>query len=199
MDQDLQNIIHSHFNELPKKVQQLILSPQLAQNLKDTALHYSLSPEQGETFEAEVMVVLLGLDSPDNFSTNVEKHAGIDSYTVSQLVDTTERMLFEPIRLELEQMMDIEEDGIDTFPNEQQGSASTPRREPEHLVRAEGRSKHAPDARSAERPISSSFIRKQVEKKKFDEYEREHPNIQKESPKPKPYWPDPYREPLDGK
>jgi len=196
MDRELQNIIRSNFKELPEKVQQLILSPQLAQNLKDMSERYRLSPEQAETFETEVMVVLFSFDSLENFSTNLQKHSGIESNTVSQLVNITRQMLFNPIQSDLEQMANTEEHGIVEEVNKEQIDARhDTAQKKEHFVRGGWHPEHVPDAKSAERPISSSLIRKRVENRKSAEQEHEeaHPQAQR----PKPYWPDPYRESLD--
>jgi len=189
--------LEQRFRTLPEAIQDALTSRELTGRVVDIAEKHEVSESQLEEVVREVgLVLLMGMP----LQTLRQKLLGSISLPpdrIDMLVQEIENQIITPLtaRTSYSETDLRSQQRTAQEPNISQG----PTQKSPHLVRAGWKPKHAPDARSTERPISSSLIRKQVEKRRFDEHEREHPETQKETPKPKPYWPDPYRESLDGK
>lgn len=174
------------FKKLSEADQEVIVSPKTADMFEKLSREYELSPEESSILSEETALVLLGLEPQENFVQKLTPSLKKDREQIVNLASKVRKELF--TNAQLKRQHPAQPDTI-----KQQYIPSTPTQKPEYLVRGGWKPEHVPDIKSVERPISSSLIKKQVEKRKFDESADGKLHEQK----PKPYQPDPYRESLD--
>ena len=94
MDTETQKILKEKFLALPDDVKQAILSLNLTAILQSIGKKNALMIDQLGLLETEVMIVLLGLESPDNFSDNIKRQLKISPYQGNVIAkDVNELML----------------------------------------------------------------------------------------------------------
>lgn len=169
------------FKHLPTPVQDAMTAPETANSVGEIAKRHALDDRATGILADEIGWIMLGAKHLQEISLSLERKLGIDTNRANAIAQDTEREIFAPIQ-ELIRHIYATFNQVDTHQSSLQRSRES---QPPNAARAN----------QAERPISSNLIRKQMEKRRFDEQKKEHPEAQK----PKPYWPDPYREPLDGK
>lgn len=94
------------FAELPKVVQDSITSASVQKHLQELARTHKLHLDQWTTLENEVMLVLLGLIPTTELQSNIQSELNIDTATATALAADISRVVFEPIRQELERQLD---------------------------------------------------------------------------------------------
>lgn len=102
MDEETQRAIKERFQRLPKVLQDAITSANIAQHLRELATTHKLHLDQWEALENEVMLTLLGLEQVDVLRENIQREIGADEATASALAADISRIVFEPVRQELE-------------------------------------------------------------------------------------------------
>jgi hypothetical protein len=100
-DQELEERISS----LPTAVQEAIASADIEAHLRELSKTHKLHLDQWELLENEVMMTLLGLERPENLADNIEKQVGMDHDPAVLLAADISRLVFEPIRSELESIL----------------------------------------------------------------------------------------------
>ncbi|MDB5187887.1 MAG: hypothetical protein JWO50_407 [Candidatus Kaiserbacteria bacterium] len=103
MEQDtLQQELDARIAALPQVVQDAITSADIEAHLRDLSKTHKLHLDQWELLENEVMMTLLGLDKPENLAANIEREVKMDHEAAVLLAADISRIVFEPIRTELE-------------------------------------------------------------------------------------------------
>jgi hypothetical protein len=76
MDTDnTQDIIKTRFRELPPEVQKAITSANLTDKFDVLSKKYTLRIDQSDSLQTETLLVMLGLESPNDFLDNLVKNA----------------------------------------------------------------------------------------------------------------------------
>jgi len=103
---DTQGLLSERFKELPKVVQDAITSTDIEKQLRALADTNKLHLDQWEVLENEVMMTLFGVFPLDELETNIQKHVGVSAGVAKVLRENISRIVFEPIREELERSLD---------------------------------------------------------------------------------------------
>jgi len=104
-DQDIQAKLDARFQELPKVVQDAILSADMEKHLRELAGTHKLHLDQWASLENEVMYTMLGFEPIERLAENVEKNVGTAHETAVQLAEDISRVVFAPVRQELERVL----------------------------------------------------------------------------------------------
>lgn len=89
-------------NTLPEKLQWAITSPELEDVLTEIEERHNLSEERAHELTNEVMTVLLGADTTENFQKNIEETVGGEESDVQELVQEVREAIFEPLASEIQ-------------------------------------------------------------------------------------------------
>ncbi len=106
MDDTLKKDILTRLGQLPKVVQEAITSADIEKRLQELANTNKLYLDQWEKLEKEVMLTLLGFKSPADLEEGIKKEVGVDAQAAAVLTDEISRIVFEPIRQELERELE---------------------------------------------------------------------------------------------
>ena len=104
--QDLQAILKERFAELPPPVQKAIMSEDVQKHLRELAATNKLHLDQWEKLENEVMMTLFGVNPFDELQANIKKEVGVSDEVARTLTADISRVVFEPIRQELERQLE---------------------------------------------------------------------------------------------
>lgn len=109
MDQntnDLDKQLGEQFKKLPKVVQDSITSADVQKRMRDLAETHKLHLDQWQLLENEVMLTLLGFQETEKLEKNIKDEVGVSDETAKQLAADISKIVFEPIRGELERALE---------------------------------------------------------------------------------------------
>jgi hypothetical protein len=96
MDKDkTQNEIPEYVKNLPPAVQDFVLNGAWEERTNEIAKKYSLNPIQTDALANTVVLVLIGLESPDTFLDTIVKDVGISRLLAEQIMGDLEKRVFE--------------------------------------------------------------------------------------------------------
>lgn len=101
-DPELNKHIAERFKALPPVVQKAITSSDIEKNLRTMADGQKLHVDQWQALENEVMFSLLGFKPVAELEKNLVKSVGVTAEVAHVLAVDVNRIVFEPIRQELE-------------------------------------------------------------------------------------------------
>src|SRR3989344_1481652 len=104
-NRDVQAQLDARFKELPKVVQDAILSADVEKHLRELADTHKLHLDQWTTLENEVTFTMLGLEPIEYLAENIQKNVGLSSEIATALAEDISRVVFAPIRQELERVL----------------------------------------------------------------------------------------------
>lgn len=106
MDDEVKQIIAKRFKEVPKVVQNAILSSNVEENLRSLSEKHRLHFDQWVTLENEIMMTLLGIQTIDKLGENISEEAEVPLAVGEAIALDASKLIFEPIRKELERELD---------------------------------------------------------------------------------------------
>src|SRR5262249_27999899 len=101
-DDEVKARLKEKFNELPKVVQNAITSADIQKQLRAVADNHKLHLDQWGILENEVMMTLLGFQESQNLAANIQSEVGVSAEDAAVLAVEINKIVFEPIRAELE-------------------------------------------------------------------------------------------------
>ncbi|RJQ34926.1 hypothetical protein C4556_01445 [Candidatus Parcubacteria bacterium] len=101
-EKELDAKMKERFAQLPKVVQDAITSADVEKRLRALADTHKLHLDQWETLENEVMLSLLGFSPVEELKENIRVEVGVPENTAEQLASDISKLVFEPVRQELE-------------------------------------------------------------------------------------------------
>ena len=101
-EQGLDAQIQERFKQLPKVVQDAITSADVEKRLRALAETQKLHVDQWQALENEVMLALLGFSPIDELAGSIQKEVGVSEDIAKQIAGDISKIVFEPIRQELE-------------------------------------------------------------------------------------------------
>ncbi|QQR82249.1 hypothetical protein IPJ70_03125 [Candidatus Campbellbacteria bacterium] len=104
MDQESRDIIKKRLTEIPESLRKAFAELDLLGRVRKIITKEGLRVDDGGMFEDEVMLVLLGLEHPDAFVSNLTSRLHISLSVVERLVIDTENEIFHPVRESLMKM-----------------------------------------------------------------------------------------------
>lgn len=99
---ELAKVLKDRFQKLPKVVQDAIMSADVEKRMRELADTHKLHIDQWQALENEVMLTLLGAQPIDGLEKNIQKEVGVAAEVAQSLTDAISKIVFEPIRQELE-------------------------------------------------------------------------------------------------
>ena len=105
-DATLQGKFAELFSGLPAPVQRAISSSEVEKHLREIAVTNKLHIDQGEKMETQVLLALFGVRPIEQLQANLKKELNISEETAAVLAADVSRVVFEPIRQELERELE---------------------------------------------------------------------------------------------
>src|SRR3989338_9801281 len=105
-DQNIQEAMKNRFAELPAPVQKAITSTDIQKRLRELADEHKLHLDQWEILENEVLMALFGITPMDELQSAIQKEVGVSAEVAATLAGDISRIVFEPIRQELERELE---------------------------------------------------------------------------------------------
>ena len=105
-DVDLQKTLEGRFKELPKIVRDAIRSADVEKRLRELANTHKLHVDQWQKMENEVMLALLGFEPVEDLQQNIKNELVVSDEIAGALAADVSRIVFEPIRQELERELE---------------------------------------------------------------------------------------------
>lgn len=96
-EEDLGRAVAEQLQALPKPVQDFVTGPDRARIALELSQKYSLHADQAGVFEVELIHMLLGVSTPEEF-TKALAGAGLGTDTVVALAEDVNRLVFMPLR-----------------------------------------------------------------------------------------------------
>jgi len=103
---DLDQQIAEQFKRLPKVVQDAITSADVQKHMRELADMHKLHLDQWQLLENEVMLALLGFQPTEDLAKNIKNEVGVPDDIASALAADISKVVFEPIRGELERELE---------------------------------------------------------------------------------------------
>lgn len=97
MENETEKIIEEQIEKLPKEIIDFILSGGWNTNIVEIGSLYNLSREEIIAFKREVLLVLVGLTHPDEFSEVLAREVGLQGAVLEAIVKNVEEKIFAPI------------------------------------------------------------------------------------------------------
>jgi hypothetical protein len=103
---DLNAQIQERFKELPPVVQNAVTSADIQKHLRELADVEKLHVDQWQLLENNVMLTLLGFQEVTTLPENLQEDLGITVEQARKLTEEISRIVFEPVRQELERNLE---------------------------------------------------------------------------------------------
>jgi hypothetical protein len=103
---DVKAALQEAFVKLPKVVQDAILSADVEKQMRALAETHKLHVDQWSALENEVMLTLLGLQAITDLQTNLINEVGVPAEEAASLATDISKIVFDPIRQELERELE---------------------------------------------------------------------------------------------
>ncbi len=103
---EYEQLIQERFKQLPPIVQKAILSADVEKNLQHLAERHKLHFDQWEALEEEVQYALMGFKPAEGLAESIKAAIGADEETATALAADISKIVFEPIREELERELE---------------------------------------------------------------------------------------------
>ncbi len=105
-DKKIQEQLKELFTDLPKPIQNAIASADVEKQLREIATAYKLHLDKGQLMENEVLWALFGIKPVEDLEKNIKSATGVSDETATQITADISRIVFEPIRQELERELE---------------------------------------------------------------------------------------------
>ena len=100
-DPNVDEQLKERFKQLPKIVQNAIVSADIEKHLRSLADSHQLHLDQWNILETEVQMTLLGFQETDDLQKNIETEVGVTPEIAAALAQDISKTVFEPIREQL--------------------------------------------------------------------------------------------------
>ena len=101
-DNEFNELVKERFAKLPKVVQAAITSADVQKRMRALADTHKLHLDQWEALENEVHYTLLGIQPSEDLVANIKSEVGVTEEVAQALAADISKIVFEPIRQELE-------------------------------------------------------------------------------------------------
>ncbi len=99
-------MLKERFAQLPKVVQDAIMSADVEKRMRELADTHKLHIDQWQSLENEVMLTLLGAQPIDDLEKNIKNEVKVSVDIAKSLAADISKIVFEPIREELERELE---------------------------------------------------------------------------------------------
>lgn len=109
MNPETNNVIQQQMEKLPPEVRTAITSPDLRKKLKEVGDRNKLHIDQLGILEDETVLVMMGLEDPNNFLDNLVKQVHIERSVAEKVEHEIGEQIFMPIREAMKKFMAAEQ------------------------------------------------------------------------------------------
>ncbi len=106
----MEEVIREQYNKLPDILKQHVRSAILVENIEEILKDHPLQQVQKNAFGVEVMLVLLQLESVEEFTVNIKHNMEIAMKRAEEISKKTKRLIFLPVQEHLIQRAYVEEE-----------------------------------------------------------------------------------------
>lgn len=104
--QELKQLIEERLASLPTVVQNAIASSDIQKRLRELSDTHKLHLDQWESLEHVVMLTLLGIQPIEDLEKNIVSEVSVSADAARELAENINKIVFEPIRQELERQLE---------------------------------------------------------------------------------------------
>lgn len=141
--------LKEHFGKLPKVVQDAITSADVAKHMRKLANAHKLHVDQWEALETVVQLTLLAIHPIEDLEKNIQKEVGVPESEARALAEDIGKIVFEPIRQQLERELSHPEAKSETV-----SALEAARRNELSQERGEAVTESTPSAQEPQKPLS---------------------------------------------
>lgn len=105
MDDEIKNILTEQFKKLPSKLQEVILSSEFKDNIRNIGAKYQFNNEQINKLEDETVFILLGFKSINDYVQNIMKEVSITNSRAQSIYREINVIILNPIMRDLESFL----------------------------------------------------------------------------------------------
>lgn len=176
-DTPLEQKLAERFKQLPKVVQDAITSADVEKRMRELADTQKLHLDQWEALENEVMLALLGFQPIEDLEKNIKNEVGVPDDVAKTLTENVSKIVFEPIRAELERELEHPDAKAQTLTGVEQAGKAAMQAETLRTVAPATPPPEANQEKTVRAPISEAYKPGQISSERKEVHE------------------DPYREP----
>jgi len=103
-------LIKEKFEKLPKELQDTLVSPETQKLVQTVGQKYKLHIDDIGALETEMMLVLLGIEHPNDFLKNIVRETGMSQDDAKAAAKELEEKLFLPMRSSLERIYEKDQE-----------------------------------------------------------------------------------------
>jgi hypothetical protein len=104
--EELEKQIEERIKTLPPVLQDAIASADIEQHMRTLSSQYKLHLDQWDILENEVMMTLIGLQPTQDLAQNIAREVGVDATLAHSIAADISRIVFDPVRKELESLIE---------------------------------------------------------------------------------------------
>jgi hypothetical protein len=156
-EKDFDAKIQERFKQLPKVVQDAITSADVEQRMRSLADTQKLHLDQWEALENEVMLALLGFQPVEDLEKNIKSEVGVPDELAKTLTEGVSKMVFEPIRHELERQLEHPEAKAELLSGVEQAGKEAVRAETAPAIAPATPPAPGNDVKAPRAPVSESY------------------------------------------
>lgn len=126
----LEESIKEVMQTLPPIIHDYLTQGKYTAVAKDMMAKYRLRIDQGGVLEREIMLLLMGIENPDEFSKALAEEAKLDQKTISGIVEDVNEQIFVPLREQMRSGAETKQESpkpVMTTPQPQGAAAMPPR------------------------------------------------------------------------
>lgn len=162
MDPDVQAQLKERYMQLPEVVRNAITSADIQKQLRAVSDNHKLHVDQWAILENEVMLALLGFQNPQDLPRNIQNHVEVNEAEANALSNDINKIVFEPIRQELERQLEHPEAKEKEMSAEEAARAQILATEAPTGVLPATPPAPKPTEKAVRAPISSSYTSRQA-------------------------------------
>ncbi len=98
MEQTLKQILDTQIGKLPKSILELLASGSLTNNVETVVFQYDISQESKDTIEDETVLVVIGLESLEDYEHNLIENAGLTAEQAEKIALAIVSVVIRPIQ-----------------------------------------------------------------------------------------------------
>lgn len=116
MNPEVKKILGEQYQKLPPDVKAAISSVDLRGRIAYIADKNGLMVDESGVLEDEIVLVLFGLEHPNDFTANIQRHVGVERARAEAIVNDADEEIFKPIKASLMSIHEKREGEIEQAP-----------------------------------------------------------------------------------
>ncbi|MEK7604764.1 MAG: hypothetical protein AAB442_03145, partial [Patescibacteria group bacterium] len=101
-DQDLEQSVREVMQTLPTILRNYLVQKRYTSVVQNLMTKFNLHIDQAGILEREIMLLLMGVENPDEFMQALASDAQLDQATITSIVQEVNNQIFIPLRQEME-------------------------------------------------------------------------------------------------